>query len=121
MRYKAEYKPTQMLCPKYYHWVDATMAISKLQMTPRHVCPLIEATPKCDEKKDSDSTAARKQKKTNIGIDALNNLQMDIGAGMNVTIDMLQPSGVEAVKPILEEFILEFSPQLSRKCILKLT
>jgi len=121
MRYKAEYKPSQMLCPRYYHWVDATMAISKLQMTPRHVCPFIEATPKCDEKKDSDSTAARKQKKTNICIDALNSLQMDIGAGMNVTIDMLQSNGVEAVKPILEEFILEFSPPLSRKCILKLT
>ena len=121
MRYKAEYKPTQMLCPKYHDWVDATIAIEKLQRTPRHVCPLIEATPKTEEK-SKNANEIRNQKATSLDINgSLRNLQMDIGAGMNVTIDMLQSSGVEVVKPILKEFILEFSPELCQQCILKLT
>lgn len=127
MRYKADYKPTQILCPKYYNWVDATIAISKLQMTPRHICPLAEPLPHYEEK-DGDGTTSKMSKNRakgslNMNDDiagALNVLQMDIGADMNVTIDMLHSSGVEVVKPILKEFILEFSPALSKKCILKL-
>ncbi len=127
MRYKADYKPTQILCPKYYSWVDASVAISKLQMTPRHVCPLTEPQPTtCNEEKESDGIETRKAV-TNNGVStqddvakALNLLQMDVGAGMNVTIDMLHPNGVEVVKPILKEFVLEFSPRLSKKCVLKL-
>ena len=118
MRYKADYKPTQMLCPKYYNWVDATTAISKLRSTPRHVCALSQPLPHYDAKKHS-----RLKESVNVNdeiTDALNALQMDIGAGLNVTIDMLHSSGVEVVKPILKEFISEFSPALSRKCILKL-
>jgi len=129
MRYKADYKPTQILCPKYYNWVDATMAISKLKETPRHVCPLSKPVPSYDEKKDITDTASKKSKtsaKSTLDINddiagALKVLQMDIGAGMNVTIDMLQTSGAEVVKPILKEFVLEFSPSLSKECILKLS
>mmetsp|Transcript_9487 Transcript_9487/g.23045 ORF Transcript_9487/g.23045 Transcript_9487/m.23045 type:complete len:785 (-) Transcript_9487:200-2554(-) len=123
MRYKADYHPTQILCPKFYEWVDSATAIAKLQMTPHNVCALIEATPQCDEKKDADKNVSEVKELTNvdIGEDSLNRLQMDIGAGVNVTIDMLQASGADVVRPILEEFILEFSPKLSEKCVLKLT
>eukprot|EP00536_Pseudo-nitzschia_multiseries_P001018 jgi/Psemu1/250146/estExt_Genewise1Plus.C_130004 len=122
MRYKAEYKPTQILCPKFYDWVDSSAAIAKLQMTPRNVCALIETESQCDEKKDTGRTTSDAHEMTKVDIErAVNSLQMDIGAGMNVTIDMLQSSGVEVVKPILEEFIIEVSPELSEKCILKLT
>ena len=133
MSYKAEYKPTQMLCPKYYEWVDATEAIAKLRMTQRHVCPLIEVNRNSKQNEDNDSNSTNTiKKKNNIDTDtdtdtdtdittALNTLQMDIGAGINVTIDMLQSSGVEVVKPILEEFISEFSPELSKKCLIKLS
>ena len=128
MRYKAEYKPTQMLCPKYFRWVDADEAIAKLQMTPRHVCPLVEpATKVGKQERDNNNTdlesnegGTNGDKKADITA-ALNVLQMDIGAGINVTIDMLQSSGVNVVKPILEEFILEVSPDLSKKCLVKLS
>ena len=147
MRYKAEYKPTQMLCPKFYDWVDATIAIAKLRRTQRHVCPLIDEV-SMREDKDTDSivttttndndnskvtTTNNNKNKMNMSMSmsmnhdnvdishALNTLQMDIGAGINVTIDMLQSSGVDVVKPILEEFILEFSPELSKQCLLKLS
>lgn len=125
MRYKAEYKPSQMLCPVHYDWVDATKAIAKLRKTPRHVCPLLEATSTCGNENNRDCRATGKQEENNSNptkdiADAMKTLQMDIGAAIYVTIDMLQPNGVEVVKPILEEFITEFSPELSRKCLLKL-
>jgi len=129
MRYKADYKPTQILCPKYYNWVDASVAISKLQMTPRHVCPLTEPNLTIDneEKQSHGIENGKSGMMANNGMTAqddvakaLNLLQMDVGVGMNVTIDMLHPNGVEVVKPILKEFVLEFSPRLSNKCVLKL-
>ncbi|OEU08911.1 ATE_C-domain-containing protein [Fragilariopsis cylindrus CCMP1102] len=135
MRYKAEYKPTQMLCPKYYEWVDATEAITKLRMTQRHVCPLIEANQNGKEDEGGYSNSADTNSKTidrmqqstvvekdnDMDIDIAATLLLDIGAGINVTIDMLQSSGVEVVRPILDEFILEFSPALSKKCLIKLS
>ena len=75
-----------------------------------------------NNEKENSKCITKSRDDVNDGIaDALNALQMDIGAGMNVTIDMLHSSGVEVVKPILKEFILEFSPALSKKCVLKLT
>ena len=135
MRYKAEYKPTQMLCPKYYEWVDATEAITKLRMTQRHVCPLIEVNQNGKEDEGDYSNSADTNSKTidrmqqstvvekdnDMDIDIAATLLLDIGAGINVTIDMLQSSGVEVVRPILDEFILEFSPELSKKCLIKLS
>lgn len=129
MRYKADYKPTQILCPKYYNWVDAPTAISKLQMTLRHVCPLAEPLESRGQDNNSDGVVAsnsnivvgRNVETTNEDIaKALSVLQMDVGADMNVTIDMIQPNGVEVVKPILKDFVTEFSPALSKQCILKL-
>jgi len=117
MRYKAEYKPSQLLCPKYFQWVNVSEAVPKLQQSPCHVCPLVdveEGTRKQGESGDRDNT-------TNSSYaTVLHQLQMDIGAGINVTIDMLQPSGIEVVKPILEEFIAAAGPELSLRCILKL-
>jgi arginyl-tRNA---protein transferase len=112
MRYKAEYKPSQILCPKYFQWVDATEAVARLQKTPRHVCPLVDSA--TDENEEN---ALQKHRSTV----ALHQLQMDIGAGINVTIDMLQPSGVQVVKPILENFVTEAGPDLSVQCLVKLS
>lgn len=125
MRYKVDYKPTQILCPMFYDWVDAPIAIPKLQKTLRHVCPLSEPIINYDEVSNETKSSNLDTQKTEDGnksiVEALNVLQMDIGAGMNVTVDMLHSTGVEVVKPILKEFISEFSPALSKKCILKLT
>jgi arginine-tRNA-protein transferase len=126
MRYKAEYNPSQLLCPKYYQWVDAPTAVTKLQKTPRHVCPLVEDNE--NGAGEGDVASGREQSRRGAGGDsaidsaiALHQLQMDIGAGINVTIDMLQPNGVEVVKPILEEFISEAGPEMSVQCLVKLT
>eukprot|EP00980_Cylindrotheca_fusiformis_P020579 scaffold7641_cov115-Cylindrotheca_fusiformis.AAC.25 len=109
MRYKAEYRPSQLLCPKYFKWVDAEPALIKLRQTPRHVCALVD-----EEEEQSQYEPYNHDY-------VLNQIQMDIGAGMNVTFDMLQDSGKEVVKPVLEEFILEAGQKLSMECLVKLT
>jgi arginine-tRNA-protein transferase len=107
MRYKAEYKPSQLLCPKFYKWVNADTALLKLKHTPRHVCPFV------DDEEDSDN-------RRNLDY-SLDQIQMDIGAGLNVTFNMLQDNGKQVVKPILEEFIEEAGPKLCADCLVKLS
>ena len=53
----------------------------------------------------------------------LNKVQMDIGApgNIHVTMDMLLHTGVNIVKPILQEFVTEAGPTLAHQCIVKLT
>jgi arginine-tRNA-protein transferase len=109
MRYKGEYKPSQLLCPKYYKWVDAELALNKLRQTPRHVCAFVE----------ENEEEVQNERRTQDYV--LNQIQMDIGAGLLVTFDMLQDSGKQVVKPILEEFVLEAGQKLSMECLLKFT
>jgi hypothetical protein len=172
MRYKADYRPSQLLCPTHYEWVDATgTAIPMLQQSaPRHVCtfyhppptavppssaPPTQALPNNDPEKKSQSpsppqqqqrhgqdgtarpspgrdtgaattsaVSSKKQKKTTKGTqddDILEQVQMDIGAAnIKVTIGMLQESGQQLVRPLLEDFVREAGLELAKQCILKL-
>lgn len=104
MRYKAEYQPSELLCPTYFRWVDATEAMKKLQQTPTNICALV----------DGDESSQELQE------EQIKQVVMDIGAGVNVTIDMLHANGQEVVRPFLEEFVKEAGPELSRKCLIKL-
>jgi arginine-tRNA-protein transferase len=104
MRYKAEYQPSELLCPKFFRWVDATKAMKKLELTPTNVCALTNG--------DECSQQLQEQ--------LVKEVAMDIGAGVNVTIDMLHANGQEVVRPFLEEFVKEAGPELSRKCLVKL-
>ena len=146
MKYKADYRPSQLLCPTHYRWVDATdVAIPLLQRSsPRHVCTLYDMSPikpageeeshstKNDEDGGcDDSPPLRRQKlqkqtavsraEQDVAVSALLQVPMDIGANMTVTIGMLQESGQELVRPVLEEFIREAGPDLALQCIVKLT
>jgi arginyl-tRNA--protein-N-Asp/Glu arginylyltransferase len=172
MRYKADYRPSQLLCPTHYEWVDATgTAIPMLQQSaPRHVCtlydppptappssaPPTQALPDNDLKENSQSpplppqqqqkqwqggtarsgagsgtgaaatsaVSSKKQKKTTKETqddDILEQVQMDIGAAnIKVTIGMLQESGQQLVRPLLDEFVREAGLELAKQCILKL-
>lgn len=109
MRYKGEYKPSQLLCPKYYQWIDVELALPKIRETTRHVCAFGE-----EDEHDTHNNIRNHDF-------YMSKIQMDIGAGMNVVFDMLQESGKDVVKPILEEFMLEAGSQLPGKCLVKLT
>lgn len=110
MRYKGDYHPSQLLCPVTYEWIDCTIAVPKIRATPLHVCQLAE--PKENSTDDVDEAVEQR---------SLNAVNMDIGAGMVVTYEMLQPGGQEVVKPILQEFLLEAGPTLGPQCLVKLT
>ncbi|CAJ1957967.1 unnamed protein product [Cylindrotheca closterium] len=114
MRYKGEYKPSQLLCPKYYQWKDVEIALPKLRETTRHVCAFGD-----EDDQQQQQTIAQNDIRNHDYY--LGQIQMDIGAGMNVVFDMLQESGKDVVKPILEEFMLEAGSQLPTKCLVKLT
>lgn len=110
MRYKADYQPSQLLCPVHYQWIDCSKAIPKLKQTPHHVCSLI------DTEKEKDETKER-----NIEDSALAEIPMDIGAGMTVTLEMLQDNGKDVVRPILQEFFNEAGHEVCQQCLVKLT
>ena len=116
MRYKGEYKPSELLCPKYYQWVKIPEAIPKLQQTPRHVCALVEESEDFDPKRKH----ARHERQPDADL-ILDRIPMDIGGGFNVTLNMLQDSGKHIVRPILEEFLEEAGPELSQECLVKLS
>ena len=116
MRYKAEYKPSELLCPVYYKWVAAGTALEKLKQTPRHVCALVDTTTTTND----EAVKEQESEKRNIS-QIMNQIQMDIGAGLNVTYGMLQESGQQVVKPILEEFIKEAGSKLCLTCLVKLS
>ena len=80
--------------------MDAELAMNKLRQTPRHVSAFVEENEEevQNERRNHDYV--------------LHQIQMDIGAGLNVTFDMLQDSGKQIVKPILEEFVMEAGQKL---------
>jgi hypothetical protein len=65
-------------------WVDAELALNKLRQTPSHVSAFVEENEEevQNERRNHDYV--------------LHQIQMDIGAGLNVTFDMLQDSGSKA-------------------------
>ncbi|GAX20015.1 arginyl-tRNA---protein transferase [Fistulifera solaris] len=108
MRYKAEYKPSQLLCPTTYEWVDADKAVSKLQRESpiKHCCTLADQPLGHAPEADADAS--------------LSQIQMDIGQDNAITIDMLTPEGQDIVKPILLEFLSEASPRIATQCMIDL-
>jgi arginine-tRNA-protein transferase len=115
MRYKAEYHPSELLCPTWLKWVDAAKAqeILKKESPQRHCCTLYKEE---NGGRDENGKEQRQASTTNI----VNQLRLDVGASTLVTLKMLQGSGQAIVQPILESFVEEMGPELSRQFILKL-
>lgn len=108
MRYKAEYRPSQLLCPTTYEWVDAEEAIAKLQRESplKNCCTLV---PQLAERTPDIDTEA-----------ALSQIQMEIGQDNLITVSMLTPDGQDFVKPLLKEFLSEASLRVAVQCIVDL-
>jgi arginyl-tRNA--protein-N-Asp/Glu arginylyltransferase len=196
MKYKAEYRPSELLCPTTYRWVDAMRAQKIIQANSptKHCCTLyyddnvnldlqldrkggadnnihpsvimedasaigavhdeemddlqdghvnlsagnkISANPPPPSKKDtassnSDSSSSNANngtmppsilKKPNPPAYPPNPhvelVKMDVGAGVPVTLSMLHERGRETVRPLLEEFVKEVGPDLSRTCLVR--
>ena len=115
MRYKAEYKPSDILCPVNMVWVDYEVAKKRLQSRSpiRHCCNL--SAPNYDERGSQDELS------TTIVDSQMNSIRLNLGPGTNlVTVDMLTEEGQGIVRPILEELILETGFEVARRCVIKL-
>jgi arginine-tRNA-protein transferase len=87
MRYKAEYKPSELLCPVYYEWVDDAQAQAIIQSkSPKHHCCALY------KKEDSEDEMNGQQQEQG---SLLNQICLDVGAESLVTVDMLHTSGQE--------------------------
>ena len=116
MSYKAEYRPSELLCPVTHQWVDADTAKSIIRRNSphRHYCRLYHQTGEDtgDSKTDNEVYSPCGQVTDRM----LNRIPLDVGIDQAVTLDMLQEHGKALVRPIIEEFLKETGEQVATRC-----
>jgi arginine-tRNA-protein transferase len=112
MRYKADYHPSELLCPTTYQWVNAEEAKETIlrESPDRHCCTL-------NKKGSSNSSSTSGRPDVDITASAVEQVRMEVGIDTPVTIRMLQPPGQTLVRPYLEEFVKKAGREISLKCI----
>ena len=133
MIYKAEYKPSELLCPTSNRWIDFEVAKRILdERSPvRQCCTLfLDSVPKekneDDERHSNRSSLRRTSAYTEEHKAALvDSMLLDIGdiGGQGhppITVSMLNPEGRTMVDPLIKEFIDEVGFDVSRRCIIRL-
>lgn len=111
MIYKADYHPSELLCPTTYRWVDAKQAIRTIQtLSPtRHCCTLAQQSPDYADDTREEPTCVDS---------ALNMMRMELGQDTTITLSMLTPDGQEFVRPLLRDFVEAAGPQIALECII---
>jgi arginine-tRNA-protein transferase len=115
MIYKAEYKPSELLCPVNFKWVDFEVAKSRLQQKSptRHCCALYEddASDGCGESRPY-----------------IENVVLEIGDGgfrggtpSLLTVSMLTRDGRRMIDSVITEYVNEVGTEIARKLIVKLS
>ena len=120
MRYKAEYKPSELLCPCRGVWVgfeDAKVRIDARSPI-RNVCNISAS----DDDFFAKAKVAQKVNdpdfdKTN---EVVNKILFDIGAGRYLTMNMITEEAQEIVRPLLKELVEETGPEVALESIVKL-
>jgi hypothetical protein len=109
MTYKAEYKPSELLCPVNLSWVDFEVGKKRLEeFSPiRHCCAMSD----CRELKEFRESKLRIEEVT-----------LDIGEKEPhlVQVGMLDKQGREIVDPHVTEFVSEVGADFSHAFIIKL-
>lgn len=118
MNYKAEYKPSELLCPVTSTWVDFEVGKNVLdQKSPdRNCCALVEVPHSVE---DEASNAERK-------LSCVDKMALDIGMSPNdpqevIKVEMLNGQGRELVDPVVKEFINEVGIDLCDRFVIKLS
>ena len=113
MTYKAEYKPSELLCPVNYKWVDFESAKKRLEEESpiRHCCALYNEPP-------SAKNVSNGAERPRFGVD---DITLDIGEKEPhlVQVEMLNKEGREFVAPHVNEFVAEVG-DICHKFIIKL-
>ena len=133
MVYKAEFKPSELLCPTTSRWVDfeAAKKILDEQSPVRQCCTLFtvaKTTNEEDDERHSNRSSLTcnsmytEQHKSAL----LESMMLDIGdvggkGNPPITVSMLNPEGRAMVDPLVREFIEEVGFDVSRRCIIGLS
>lgn len=122
MRYKAEYKPSDILCPVRGVWVDFEVAKKRLEARSpvRHCCDL--STPCIREKVANGDINLPSE--TNQGVENgvnLNCIWLSLAPNSRlITLNMLTNEGQDIIRPVLKDFVREIGFEVATKCIIKL-
>ena len=109
MRYKADYRPSQLLCPETYEWVDADEAKARIQREcpERHYCRLYQG--------DVKKTPLHNSLTLDLP-SIINRIPLDVGVGQSIGLDMLQEHGQAILRPHLEAFVHAVGPRIAVQC-----
>jgi len=148
MKYKAEYKPSELLCPSKNVWVDFEVAKERLEARSpvRHCCnisasdedfclEIVQNTNKearGDEHDDSDMMGDRHEEQKNnhstssvlqscsTPDSAATQIKFYIHPGNVLTLECLNGEGQAIVRPMFEDFAREIGEEICQKCLIKL-
>jgi arginine-tRNA-protein transferase len=116
MKYKADYRPSELLCPVTYTWVPAEPAQALLERSVRHVCRLATTAKNNDDKEKNHNDDV-----PDVGTSFdCHHMALDVGVQQVVTLDMLRPNGQDIVRQLVEEFLQQAGPAVAQQCLLKL-
>lgn len=108
MRYKADYHPSELLCPTTYTWVDAEEGKRKIRTESpvRNCCTL--STESCSTLSSMMNDAT------------LDSIELFVGMEHPVTLGMLTPEGKGFVQPLLEDFVEQAGIDVAQQCTVDL-
>ena len=115
MKYKAEYQPSDLLCPTTLKWIpfsDAAPILNKYKFSP------LEKT--LAEERDSigeDTDQLYKYVPIIEGSISIEEIQLSIASSDIVNINHMTRKGQQFLKPILEEFSSFVGPIMSRRLV----
>jgi hypothetical protein len=121
MRYKGDYRPSELLCPETCEWIDAEEAKATIQrLSPVHNCcrlapPSAGITTNTNTNTTTNNHSMTLSNTTTASMVA-REIPIDVGIGNSITVDMLQEQGQDIVRPLLEEFVQEAGPDIVTKC-----
>jgi arginyl-tRNA--protein-N-Asp/Glu arginylyltransferase len=112
MRYKIEYRPSELLCPVTYRWVEAEQGKQTLlrNSPQRHYCQLYLDGNAAGSSQEHPQSTSQSQAAVH------DTIALDVGAGFPVTLNHLQPRGRAFLEPILTEFVAEAGIRVAPRC-----
>ena len=95
MKYKAEYAPSELLCPVTYEWVDALVAQRLLRDAAPQCCKLSQAPLE-------ESTANETSPQQDHAVDTI---RLWVDHGPPVTVPQLDASSQSLIRPLLQDLV----------------
>lgn len=135
MKYKAEYKPSDLLCPTTKNWVDFELAKPLIEASsPKDCCTLAVSCDQHQQQGTADNEAAVTMPHGSIlegGTSTDGNIvnEMLIAVGQSndssdysqhISVSMLNSYGRKIVVPLIEDFVNAVGPTVSKRCVVRL-